>query len=221
MMLSIGIAGGAEAMALVAVLRHGPTEWTSARRLQGRADVELSPLGRAVVGSWRLPARIVARSWLTSPLRRCVETASILRLAHPGAPTARVESRLIEMSYGDWEGHTLAALRAADGAAVAARESLGLDFQAPGGESPRAVQDRLRRLLGELADGPGDILAIAHKGVIRALYALATGWDMRNKPRHRLVDEAIHEFRIDSTGLQIVALNIGLGSPAEIADRCR
>ncbi|HEY8014114.1 MAG TPA: histidine phosphatase family protein, partial [Dongiaceae bacterium] len=33
-------------MALLALLRHGPTIWTAARRLQGRADLPLSPEGR-------------------------------------------------------------------------------------------------------------------------------------------------------------------------------
>ncbi len=34
-------------MALLALLRHGPTSWTAARRLQGRTDLPLSPEGRA------------------------------------------------------------------------------------------------------------------------------------------------------------------------------
>ena len=44
-------------VALLALLRHGPTSWTAARRLQGRADLPLSPEGRQAVARWRLAAR--------------------------------------------------------------------------------------------------------------------------------------------------------------------
>jgi probable phosphoglycerate mutase len=204
-------------MPLLALLRHGPTAWTAACRLQGRADIELSESGRQTVRSWRLPRHVVARTWMTSPLKRCTETAAILQDRHSQAPAPRADPTLIEMSYGEWEGESLAALRAANGAAVAERENLGLDFRAPGGESPREVLDRLRPWLAQRANESENVLAITHKGVIRALYALATGWDMREKPRHRLADEAIHEFRIDRTGFHLVAVNLDLKSDSEHA----
>ena len=43
-----------------------------------------------------------------------------------------------------------------------------IDLKAPGGESPREVQTRLRPLLAEFGGG-GNILAVTHKGVIRAV----------------------------------------------------
>ena len=73
-------------MARLALLRHGPTEWNAARRLQGRADIPLSAEGREIVRAWRLPETIAAFAWISSPLRRCIETATILRgqLVDPG-----------------------------------------------------------------------------------------------------------------------------------------
>jgi probable phosphoglycerate mutase len=50
-------------------------------------------------------------------------------------------------------------------------EAAGLDFRPPGGESPRDVQERLKPYLASLA---GPTIAVTHKGVLRALYALAT-----------------------------------------------
>jgi len=114
------------------------------------------------------------------------------------------------MSFGEWEGQTLAELRSIHGPAMAEREGRGLDFRAPGGESPRDVQDRLRPWLEELSVGSKDVLAITHKGVVRALYALASGWDMRGKPRHRLADNVAHEFELDRTGVRFRRLNIAL-----------
>jgi len=212
-MPSIAAAGGRDMPALL-LLRHGPTDWSAAHRLQGRSDRPLSDAGRALVESWRLPDDAARFAWATSPLRRCRETTEILRSRHPPAGPARVEPRLVEMDFGDWEGRTLAELRAAGGAAVAALEDRGLDFRAPGGESPREVQARLRPWLDDLAAEDRDLLAITHKGVIRALYALASGWDMRAKPKARLADDRVHRFTIDREGFRIERLNIPLRSDA-------
>jgi broad specificity phosphatase PhoE len=203
-------------MALLAIIRHGATEWTAARRLQGRADIGLSAAGRDAVSHWRLPPDVIGWPWDTSPLQRCLQTAAILRQTHPGAGRLHQEARLIEMSFGSWEGQTLADLRAAGGRAVLAREQRGLDFRAPGGESPRDLQQRLQPWLDAIATADRHTLAIAHKGVIRALYALATGWDMRDKPPDRLAYDALHLFEAAPTEIRIVALNRRL-DPAVLA----
>ena len=192
-------------MTLLAMLRHGPTEWSVARRLQGRSDISLSPEGRATVASWRLPPELAGCAWLTSPLGRAVETAEILGLA------ARRETRLIEMAWGKWEGLTLAELAARPGAALAAREAAGLDLEPPGGESPRQVQTRLCPLLAEIARDGETVGAVSHKGVIRALFALASGWDMLGKAPVRLDWQSAHLFRLDRHGNPAVErLNVGL-----------
>jgi broad specificity phosphatase PhoE len=163
------------------LIRHGPTEWNEARRLQGRADPGLSPRGRAEVLSWRLPDAWNGARWLSSPLRRARETAALLTTAPVG-----IDERLIEMDWGAIEGRRLADLRAEDPAGMAANEARGLDFRPPGGESPREVAERVRGLAAALAGEPGPVVAITHKGVVRAALALATGWTMLEKPPVRL-----------------------------------
>jgi probable phosphoglycerate mutase len=157
-----------------------------------------------------LPESASFARWVTSPLQRCQETAAILRLRHRFAGTVAVEPRLIEMSFGEWEGRILSELRSTHSPAMAELEGLGLDFRAPGGESPRDVQDRLTPWLEEIASEDDDILAITHKGVIRALYALASGWNMRTKPKDRLANDALHIFTVDGAALRIDRLNIAL-----------
>jgi probable phosphoglycerate mutase len=205
-------------MSALFLLRHGPTDWTAARRLQGRSDIPLSAGGRRLVETWQLPDRAVQGEWVSSPLARATETAEILRRRHHPAEDLRVEPRLAEMSFGEWEGQTLTELRSIHGPVMAEWEGRGLDFRALGGESPRDVQDCLRPWLEELTIENKDVLAITHKGVMRALYALASGWDMRAKPPHRLADNAIHEFELDRTGLRIATLNIPLHRQARAAE---
>ncbi len=205
-------------MSTLFLLRHGPTEWTAAGRLQGRSDIPLNAAGRSMVETWQLPERAVHGEWISSPLSRSTETAEILRRCYRPTGDLLIEPRLAEMSFGEWEGQTLPELRSIHGPVMAEWEGRGLDFRAPGGESPRDVQDRLRPWLEELTAENKDVLAITHKGVMRALYALASGWDMRGKPPHRLVDDAIHEFELDRTGFRIVTLNIPLHRQARAAE---
>jgi probable phosphoglycerate mutase len=115
------------------------------------------------------------------------------------------------MDWGTWEGRTLAELRAEVGPVMAQREAAGLDFKPPGGESPREVQARLQPLLAEIAASGRPVGAITHKGVIRALLALATSWDMRGKAPVRLNWRAVHLFALDGDGKPTpLRLNLGL-----------
>lgn len=177
------------------LLRHAPTDWNRAGRLQGRADPPLSAEGRSLVARWQLPAWARrARAW-TSPLRRAIETAEWL-----GRPDAVPAAALIEMDWGAFEGRTLAELRAADPEGMAVLEARGLDFQPPGGESPRQVVARLSPFLRTLAQAGGDHLLITHKGVLRAALVLATGWDMTKPAPLRLDRSGALLFALDDAG---------------------
>lgn len=194
-------------MTVLALLRHGPTAWTREHRLQGRVDMPLDQAGRETVSGWRLPSDVRDSLWVTSPLMRCVDTAALLRL------DASVDPRLIEMDWGLWEGRTLAELRANRAQAIDAMEARGLDLQPPGGESPRAVQERLKPFLEEIARRGKPMGAVTHKGVIRALLALALGWDMREPAPVKLAWDAVHlfQFERDETP-RVERLNVSIAS---------
>jgi broad specificity phosphatase PhoE len=190
-----------------ALLRHAPTAWNEAGRLQGLTDTALSVAGEAAARSWRLPAPADGWRRLASPLARARRTAELIR----PAAFVTVDSRLREMSFGDWEGRTLADLRITGGAAFVEVESKGLDFQPPGGESPRAAMLRLGSWTVEIATAGDPVVAVAHKAVIRALLALATGWDMTGKPPIRLDWRSVHFFVAQDDGaVAVERLNVPL-----------
>ena len=196
-------------MTQLAFIRHAPTTWTEHGRLQGRADVPLSPGGRAAASRRRLPATLAGASWATSPLIRARDTARLM-----GASHIKVEPRLIEMDWGRWEGRRLAVLRGELGAAMIENEARGLDFRPDGGESPRDVQARLAPWLAETAAGNDNLVAVTHKGVIRAMLALATGWNMTGEPPARLAWDCAHLFALAGDGTpNIVQLNVPLPHP--------
>ncbi len=193
-------------MTLLYMIRHAVTPWNQEGRIQGRSDIALSGEGRAAVPEWRLPEAARSARWLTSPLIRARDTAALL-----GHPEAETDERLQEMHWGDWEGQRLAELRRDLGEAMTRNEDRGLDLRPPGGESPREVQVRLRPLLQELAGQTTSVTAVSHKGVIRALYALAAGWNMLGKPPVKLRDGCCHAFRLSLTAPPAIEeLNIPL-----------
>lgn len=182
-------------MTLLALLRHGVTDWNLQRRIQGRTDTELSPAGRAALAGLGPPAGFEEANWWVSPLRRARETAALL-----GAGEATVDERLVEMAFGAYEGRLWEEVAAQDGAVFAANEARGLDFQPPGGESPRMVQARLEPFLRQLAGLGGRHVAVTHKGLIRALMARAWGWDMLGRPPARLDWRRAHVIGLDGAG---------------------
>jgi probable phosphoglycerate mutase len=191
----------------LALLRHGRTAWNAERRIQGRRDEPLSETGRAALAGRRLPPEFAGWRAVTSPLRRARETAALLGLAD-----ATPEPRLVEMDWGRWEGRTLAELRALPD--MAAREAAGLDFRPDGGESPREVQARALAFLRDCAAAGAPTIGITHKGVIRAVLALATGWTMEGEAPVRLRWDRLHLFALASDGTpRVERLNIELAGP--------
>jgi broad specificity phosphatase PhoE len=188
----------------ILVIRHAPTDWNRAGLIQGRTDRPLDEKGRATARAWRLPPEWRGAACLASPLKRAMETAEFLGL------DPQPDARLIETDWGAWEGRRLADVRGELGDEMARNEARGLDFCPPGGESPRHIQERLLPLLRELTDRT---VLVTHKGVLRPLYALATGWTMTSDPPRELRDGCAHSFEVLPEGaVRVAALNIPLAS---------
>jgi broad specificity phosphatase PhoE len=179
-----------------AILRHAATVWNEEGRLQGMTDTPLSAAGEAAARGWHLPAPVDRWRRMCSPLLRARRTAELVQ---PVAAVA-VDSRLREMSFGIWEGRTVADLRARGGESFAAAEGLGLDFHPPGGESPRMTMMRIGSWAAEIAASGEPVVAVSHKAAIRALLALATGWDMTGRQPMKLDWRCLHFFAAHGDG---------------------
>ena len=199
------------------LLRHGRTAWNEHGRVQGRADVALSAHGRAALAGWTVPRPWRDGCWVSSPLSRARDTARALGAADPvDAP------ELIEMDWGEWQGCTLPALRARDPEGMRRNEARGLDFRPRGGESPREVRARVAAWVRGLDPGGPPLVAVTHKGVIRAALSLATGWDMVRDYPERMRWDCAQAFARDMSGrLVLVALNVALERAAQAAARGR
>ena len=157
----------------IAFLRHGPTGWNAQGRIQGHTDIPLSAEGLAKMQGLRLPEEFAGARLYCSPLTRARQTVEALGLSNPA-----LDARLMEQHWGQWEGLTNAEIRARDGEDCFTRAGLARDFQPFGGESTTDLMARVQDFLTDIAATPRDTVAVAHLGVLRAAYTLATGWAM-------------------------------------------
>jgi len=121
----------------------------------------------------RLP--LEATRVYASPMLRTRQTAEALGLAEP-----IYDARLMEQNWGSWEGLTRDEILVRYGADafIKAGSREGEAFCPGGGESTGELHARVASFLKDVAPGEGDAVAVAHLGVLRAAYTLATGWDM-------------------------------------------
>jgi probable phosphoglycerate mutase len=158
--------------------RHGETDWNRERRLQGQHDISLNALGRTQSARCGAILRhLLARAgrsasdyeYVSSPLGRARETMELMRteLALP-PEDYRTDARLMEMSFGRWEGYTFAELQARESQGLAARERDKWGFVLPGGESYAQL---VVRVADWYATVERDTVVSAHGGVCRALIA--------------------------------------------------
>lgn len=161
---------------MIYLVRHGETHFNREGRLQGHVDSGLTDRGRGQAeavaaqlkelvgdpGGWRI---------LASPLGRTRRTAQIIA-ARLGVADIEIEPRLIEVSWGDWDGRLRSEL------AAAYPDTFGRSnwaFHAPTGESYEAMRERLSSWLADLPrEGDRRIIAVSHgvtSRVLRGLYA--------------------------------------------------
>jgi probable phosphoglycerate mutase len=157
----------------IAFLRHGPTLWNAQGRIQGHIDIPLSDEGLEKMRGLLPPPPFGQARVFVSTSRRARQTAEAL-----GLVDARWDARLMEQNWGEWEGLSRDGILARDGEDAFARAGAGLAFRPPGGESTAELHARVTAFLKDVAQGEGDAIAVAHLGVVRAAYTLATGWDM-------------------------------------------
>ena len=180
----------------VLMIRHAMTAWNEEGRIQGQTDIPLCSRGRGYLAARRLPPRFALHRVHSSPLSRAVETAALL-----GLETPVLDERLMEMHWGEWEGQVRAEVEAANESAGAISVSRGPDFRPPGGESPREVQARVIDWARTVSRTQSDVIAVTHKGVIKATLGLACGWDLASKAPVRLEWSRAHRFRfVPETG---------------------
>ena len=158
-------------------VRHGETDWNAEARLQGQADTDLNEKGRAQASAnGRALAALIpepeAFDFVSSPMLRTRHTMERLRAAMGlDASGYRTDPRLVEVNFGDWQGHTFAELERVDPGCFARRQADKWGFVPPGegAESYERLAARVRPWLDGVAR---DTVCVTHGGVLRAVFML-------------------------------------------------
>lgn len=178
-------------MIRLALLRHGPTTWNEAGRIQGSSDIALSETGRTTLRGLALPAPWNDCALWSSPLGRASETARLVSGREP-----KIAEALREMNWGEWEGKRGEDLLADPDSGFRHIEDWGWDYRPPGGESPRDVRNRL---LPWLADQREDAVLVCHIGIMRVLLAIAQGWDFDGPAPFRVKRNRLFLLNFDNS----------------------
>ena len=160
------------------LIRHGETDWNAQQRLQGRQDIALNATGhqQAInVGaclSW-LNLNVAQLDFFSSPLCRAQQTMCLLRQQLGLAQQAyHTDDRLIEISFGRWEGLSWQAIRQQDPEGYQAYAANPLEQLMPDGENYRQV---FARVANFVQSRQRDSLIVAHSVVLKAFLAVAGG----------------------------------------------
>lgn len=182
-------------MSRLLLVRHGITEFNSARRFAGYSDVELSVAGYRQVE--RLRDRLVddkIDAVYSSDLRRALVTAEVISSGHKVDIVTCPELR--EVNYGNVEGLTFEEISRLYPEVAESLTNFSLRLNFPGGEGFGEFIERASKFLDKLKRHTlsQTILIVAHSGPLRVLICRLLGIDLRHW----------QQIRLDNASLSIV-----------------
>lgn len=152
----------------ILLIRHGQSEWNLLGRWQGQADPPLTDLGRTQAHSAARRLGTVDAIW-SSDLQRAAETATIIS-GELGVGPVVLDDDLRERQAGEWEGLTRDEIEVSYPGWLNPPDG-GPPRRPPGWESDDDLATRVHVALRRIHDavGPGEVLAVAHAGLLYTL----------------------------------------------------
>jgi alpha-ribazole phosphatase len=192
------------------LVRHGQTAYNAEVRFMGQLDIPLDEIGRvqAQEVSKRLSAERPAALY-TSGLTRAFDTATAIQAAIPTHPELRIDGRLTEGAFGEWEGKTYDSLRTQDAERLKRWEADRVKVTPPGGESLQEIAERVQAAYKDiLADNQGKtVIIVAHGGSLQVLVATALGVPLKHYWQFGVSNTSVSELRVDEWGVVLHLLN--------------
>ena len=176
-------------------------------RYVGKTDAPLTHAGRRQAERLEKSIHRQAPSRaLSSPLRRCLETAEIL-LKNINL-VLECDPELREVDFGRWEGLTFRDIAARDPRLVEQWALGEMDFCFPEGESLVDFWDRVGHVAQRLREMPCEcVLAVTHAGVIRYLLCHFLGFDAQSHLRFDIRPAALTRLHFQDDNAVLTGLN--------------
>lgn len=188
-------------MTRVYMIRHGETDWNKAHRLQGWSDIPLNERGRAQAAcAAKMMASVPLDVIYTSPLKRAVETAEIIR-GKRAVPVIS-EKGFIEINLGRWDGHSPDEMDELYPGQYDIWRSTPGDVHIDGGESFAAVQERAwKSFLSMTEKNKGKhILLVSHMGCLSTILFKIAGYGLNDLWKHPIGNCALCRVDIGEEG---------------------
>jgi len=190
------------------LVRHGITEFNSARKFVGHSDVELSAVGYRQVE--RLHDRLVddkIDAVYSSDLRRALVTAEVISSGHKVDIVTCPELR--EVDYGNIEGLTFEEISRLYPEVAESLTNVSLQLNFPGGEGFEGFIERTSKFLDKLKrHTPSQTILIAsHGGPLRVLVCCLLGIDLGHWWQIRFNNASLSIVETSPRGAMISLLN--------------
>ena len=154
----------------VLLVRHAPV-MVPEGVCYGRQDVALRPGWERVTSGLAVLAQgAVCRVLYSSPAARCEQMAR--KLAASAGMELRIDARLAEMDFGEWEGQPWDDI---DRGLLDAWAADPEGFVPPGGETGRTLCRRVLSFWQDVQQAGTSACVLSHGGPLRVLSALAAG----------------------------------------------
>jgi alpha-ribazole phosphatase len=192
------------------IVRHGQTAWNADGRFMGQLDVPLDETGRAqaLAVAKRLADERPATIY-SSDLVRARDTAIAIQEAIAPRPELKLDPRLREMNFGDWQGQTYAEIQRQDPQTLARWESERFSMAPPNGETLSNFVARIRAAYQDISAAHPEhtVIVAAHGGSLQVLIVLALGLPPEAFQKMRLSNASLSDLRIYDTGAILYLLN--------------
>jgi broad specificity phosphatase PhoE len=194
----------------IVLTRHGHVEGIRPARFRGRAELELTPLGRrqAEAVAARIACDFPPQAVYSSPMKRCRDTAAAIAAA--AGLEVQVLEALNDLDYGAWQGRTFEEVARSEPEAYALWRDAPDWVRFPGGESLQDLAlraaDALRTLLPLHARDT--VVLVGHDSVNHVLLLQALGLPL--SAYRRLAQEpcALNLLDLDPSGARtVIAVN--------------
>ncbi len=192
------------------LVRHGRTAYNAEIRFMGQMDVPMDEKGRAQVQAVaRRLADETPAAIYSSDLGRARDTALAIQAAIASKPALRVDARLSEGHFGDWQGQRYADLKVQDAERLSKWEADRLGVAPPNGESLPDLGKRVYAAYEDICKAHVDetVIIAAHGGSLQVMIVLALGLPLEAYWQVDASNASLSELRIHDRGAVLHLLN--------------
>lgn len=187
----------------IELLRHGETE--GGARYRGRTDDKLTETG------WRQMRSALAdavgwRQVVASPLSRCADFARAYALEY--RLPLRIDERLRELDFGEWEGRTAEEIMETSPQALLSFWQDPWEHGPPGGEPLAHMYSRVIGAWRDIVADARATLVIGHGGPLRVILCHVLRLPLERLLHVEVPHATLHRIAVDADGACVVEASV-------------